>query len=74
MINKFELQYLGYTKKQDLHNKSQDFRYGEEGDRNYLVNLNIDGAITVVFPINSNRKELNFTDLEDFTEWHNTQQ
>lgn len=74
MINKVELQNLGYNKKQDLHDKSQDFRYGEEGDRNYLVNLSSKGAITVIFPINSNNKQLNFTDLKDFTEWHNSQQ
>lgn len=73
MINKTELQNLGYNKKQDLYDKSQDFRYGEEGDRNYLVNLNSDGVVTVVFLINSKKKHLNFTDLEEFTEWHNSQ-
>ena len=81
MINKQDLIKLGYNKKGNrILGKaiSEDFRFGEAGEREYLVNLSESGVVTVDFAINiandstkRKRNLANVTSLEEFIAWHN---
>lgn len=70
MITEKDLIGLGYNKK---HESVGDFRFGNPGDRDYLVNLSNDGLVTV---INSHKRKekvpSNISDFEKFIEWHNS--
>lgn len=81
MITKQDLIKLGYNKKQDRNlgrSISEDFRFGDAGEREYLVNLTDDGILSVDFGIkkgqgSSKRKPnlANITNLDAFIAWHN---
>lgn len=81
MITKQDLIKLGYSKKQDRNLGraiSEDFRFGEPGERDYLVNLSDDGVVNVEFGIKKGQGSVrrkpnitNITSIDEFIDWHN---
>ena len=74
MITENDLIKLGYRIKGDSGgNRGVDYRFGNIGDRDYLINLSNDGLVTV---INSHRRKAkapnNISDIEKFMEWHDS--
>lgn len=71
MITQKDIENLGYNLKTKGITGNLDFVFKESDIRPYLVCLS-DNSVQIIYTTRDKRKSITFSNLNDFTHWHNS--